>query len=231
MTRKLYTLCGSDAGRHFSPHAWKAEMALRHKGLDFEADPKPFTQIPDIEGGATRTVPLLIDGERKVSDSFAIAEYLEEAYPDAPSLFGGPGGKAAARFIERWSMVNVHAPLMPIILMDIHDMLSEEDRAYFRKSREARFGKALEEVAAGGEAALEAYPAKLEPLRQTLSFQPFLGGETPLFSDYIVFGGLQWARVVSAAKLLADDDPVQVWFDRCLDLHESAGRKVPAAAA
>ena len=230
MTRTLYALCGADTGRHFSPHVWKVEMALRHKGLDFETVPTPFTKVPEIEGGATKTVPLLVDGERMISDSFAIAEYLEEAYPDAPSLFGGTGGKAAARFIERWSLGNVHAPLMPIILMDIHDGLAEEDRIYFRTSREARFGKSLEEVAASRDAALEAYPARLEPLRQMLAFQPFLGGETPLFSDYIVFGGLQWARIVSATKLLPDDDPVSIWFERCLDLHDGAGRKVAAAA-
>ena len=63
-----------------------------------------------------------------------------------------------------------------------------------------------------------------------LSFQPFLGGDTPLFSDYIVFGGLQWARVASGVTLLAEDDPVNAWFERCLDLFEGVGRKVPAAA-
>ncbi len=230
MTRKLYTLCGADADCHFSPHAWKAEMALHHKGLSFDAVPTPFTKIPQIEDGATKTVPFLVDGDKTVADSFAIAEYLEEAYPDAPSLFGGPGGKAAARFIERWSLVNVHAPLMPAIILDIHGKLSAEDQAYFRESRETRFGKTLEEVAAGRDAAIAAYPARLEPLRQTLSFQPFLGGDTPLFSDYIVFGGLQWARVASGVTLLAEDDPVIAWFERCLDLFEGAGRKVPAAA-
>lgn len=230
MTRKLYTLCGADSARPFSPHAWKAEMALRHKGLAFDNVPTPFTKIPDIEGGATKTVPLLVDGDKTISDSFAIAEYLEETYPDAPSLFGGPGGRAAARFIERWSLVNVQAPLMPVILFGVYDGLAPDDQAYFRRSREARFGKSLEEVAAGQDAALAAYPAKLEPLRQTLSLQPYLGGETPLFSDYIVFGGLQWARVISPITLLADDDPVSVWFERCLDLFHGAGRKVPAAA-
>ncbi|TDH38904.1 glutathione S-transferase family protein [Pseudohoeflea suaedae] len=230
MTRKLYTLCGADTDRHFSPHAWKAEMALRHKGLAFDAVPTSFTKIPQIENGASRTVPLLVDGDRTVGDSFAIAEYLEEAYPDAPSLFGGPGGKAAARFIERWSLANVQAPMMPVIILDIYDKLAAEDQAYFRESREARLGKTLEDVAAGGDAALAAYPARLEPLRQTLSFQPFLGGETPLFSDYIVFGGLQWARVASGVTLLAQDDPVSAWFERCLDLFDGAGRKVPAAA-
>ena len=89
MTRLLYALCGEDPARQFSPHVWKVVMALAHKGLAWETAPVPFTGIPAIEGGATKTVPLLRDGDNLVSDSFAIALYLEEAYPDAPSLFGG----------------------------------------------------------------------------------------------------------------------------------------------
>ena len=201
MTRKLYTLCGADADCHFSPHAWKAEMALHHKGLSFDAVPTPFTKIPQIEDGATKTVPFLVDGDKTVADSFAIAEYLEEAYPDAPSLFGGPGGKAAARFIERWSLVNVHAPLMPAIILDIHGKLSAEDQAYFRESRETRFGKTLEEVAAGRDAAIAAYPARLEPLRQTLSFQPFLGGV--FYKDWVMDSARSpWHRCYKATDFL-----------------------------
>ena len=55
-------------------------------------------------------------------------------------------------------------------------------------------------------------------------------GAAPLFADYIVFGALQWARVVSPAQLLADDDIVAAWFGRCLDLYDGMGRKIPAAA-
>ena len=84
MTLKLYTLCGADTARHFSPHVWKTVMSLHHKGLDFEECPTPFTAIPEIEGGATKTVPLLVDGDTMIVDSFAIAEYLEET--TAPRL-------------------------------------------------------------------------------------------------------------------------------------------------
>jgi glutathione S-transferase len=63
-----------------------------------------------------------------------------------------------------------------------------------------------------------------------LGRQHFIGGDTPLFADYIVFGPLQWARVTSPAKLLAEDDPVAAWFGRCLDLYGGLGRKMPAAA-
>ena len=86
MTRVLYSLCGADAKRPFSPHAWKIVMALHHKGLDFEERPTPFTEIPNIENGATKTVPLLIDGNQKVTDSFAIAAYLDEKGLDSKDL-------------------------------------------------------------------------------------------------------------------------------------------------
>ncbi len=92
MTITLYSLCGTDAARPFSPHCWKAVMALHHKGLAFEERPLAFTAIPAVENGFSKTVPILRDGTELVSDSFRIALYLEEAYPEQPSLFGGPGG-------------------------------------------------------------------------------------------------------------------------------------------
>ncbi|OHV72236.1 glutathione S-transferase family protein [Ensifer sp. LCM 4579] len=229
MTRKLYALCGTDRTRPFSPHVWKTKLSLAHKGLDFEVAPVGFTEIPRIEQGATKIVPLLRDGDRLVSDSFDIALYLEATYPERPTLFGGEGGKAAARFVEGWSQMMLHPVIGRIAIMDIHDRLDPVDQAYFRQSREQRFGKPLQAVAEAGQADLESFSAKLEPLRHLLKFQPFLGGDGPLFSDYIVFGALQWARIVSRQRLLADGDVVTDWFERCLDLHDGLGRSVTAA--
>jgi len=230
MTILLYDLVGADAGRPFSPHCWKAKMALAHKGLDFEAVPTPFLDVPKVEGGVSKTVPVIRDGDRVVADSFAIALYLENAYPDRPTLFGGEGGKAMARFIERWSQTNLHPFKTTAAVIDIHRGLGPLDKVYFRESREKRLGKTLEEVSAGREAGLAAYRATLEPLRSMLSYQPFIGGQSPLFCDYIVFGAFQWVRIMSPFRLLDADDPVAAWFERCLDLHGGIGRKVSAAA-
>ena len=49
----------------------------------------PFTGVPEVENKLGKTVPVLRDGDRVVRDSFDIALYLDEAYPDRPSLFGG----------------------------------------------------------------------------------------------------------------------------------------------
>ncbi|WP_275790199.1 glutathione S-transferase family protein [Pararhizobium gei] len=230
MTRILYALCGSDRSRPFSPHVWKTVLSLKHKGLDFDTAPVAFTEIPVIENEATTMVPLLRDGAHLVKDSFDIALYLEHAYPDRPSLFGGKGGEAMARFVESWSQTTLHTTLMRIIILDIHDRLDPVDQTYFRTSREARLGTTLEAfVEANGQAELDSLAEKLGPLRTTLKRQPFLGGETPLFADYIVFGALQWARITSPKALLQDGDPVKDWFERCLDLHGGAGRSVTAA--
>ncbi|MEO5758244.1 MAG: glutathione S-transferase family protein [Mesorhizobium sp.] len=225
----LYDLVGQDATRPFSPHCWKAAMALAHKGLDVSTVPTRFLEVPAIENGASKTVPVIRDGEKIISDSFAVALYLDEAYPDRPTLFGGEGGKAMARFIERWSQLTLHSYITTAALMDLYGMQDEANAVYFRKSREQRFGKRLEDVIAVRDAGLGGFRASLEPLRSMLSYQPFIGGASPLFADYIVFGALQWARVASPYRLLDDSDTVAQWFDRCLDLYGGLGRKVAAA--
>lgn len=230
MTILLYDLVGSDVSRPFSPHCWKARMALAHKGLEYRSVPTRFIDVPAVEGGISKTVPVIRDGKRVVADSFAIALYLEDVHADRPTLFGGDAGKAMARFVERWSQTQLHPFLGSAALLEIHRQQDEENAVYFRRSREERYGRTLEAVGAERDAHLAAFRKKLEPLRSMLEYQPFIGGAAPLFADYIVFGALQWVRVMSTYEFLEPGDPVLAWFDRCLDLHGGLGRSIPAAA-
>jgi len=225
----LYELVGADANRPFSPHAWKVRMALAHKGLAYRTVPTTFLGIEHIEGGVSKTVPVIRDGDAVVVDSFEIARYLDKTYPDRPTLFGGAGGEAVSRFVERWSQTQLHPPLGAAALMNIYGLLDEANRTFFRESREKRFGKALEEVAPDPERFVAMLRLRLEPLRSMLEMQPFLGGQTPLFADYIVFGALQWVRVTSPLQFV-DDPVIAEWFERCLDLFDGLGRATPAAA-
>lgn len=229
MARSLYTLCGANPAQRFSPHCWKIVMALSHKRLDFAERPTPFTEIRSIEDGFSPTVPVLDDGGRLVRDSFDIALFLEETYPDRPTLFAGEGGKALSRQVEGYVQTIIQPALLKIVVKDIHDCLAPADQAYFRTSREQRLGRTLEDVEANHAGELAAFQPRLEPMRHMLRFQPFIGGDAPLFADYILFGALQWARVVSPKRVLAADDPVRDWFERCLDLHGGPARKVDAA--
>jgi glutathione S-transferase len=63
----------------------------------------------------------------------------------------------------------------------------------------------------------------------TLGAHPFLGGDTPDYADYIVFGGFMWARCVSPLTLLEPADPVYAWRERMLDLHGAMGRSARRA--
>ncbi|WP_316194247.1 glutathione S-transferase family protein [Bradyrhizobium sp. SZCCHNRI3052] len=227
MAVKLYELVGTDAGRPFSPYCWRTRMALAHKGLSADTIPWRFTEKSAIAPHGSEKVPVMLDGDRAVADSWAIANYLEDTYPDRPSLFGGAGGRAMARFLNAWGDIAIVGGIFPLIIADIPKNLAAEDADYFRKSREARFGKSLEEVMASRDQAVIGFRRSLEPLRQTLKTQAFIGGDTPDYADYIVFGGFQWARVVSPFRLLEESDSVHAWRERLLDAFDGLARKSP----
>jgi len=44
----------------------------------------------------------------------------------------------------------------------------------------------------------------------------------------LAFGAFQWARVTSPLQLLAPDDVVSTWLNRCLDLYDGMGRRESA---
>jgi glutathione S-transferase len=227
MTLKLYELVGTDENRPFSPFVWRTRMALAHKGLSAQSIPWCFTEKEAIAPHKSDKVPVLLDGEKPVVDSWVIANHLEDTYPDRPSLFGGEGGRAMARMLNWWGDVTVVGGMFPLIVADIPGHLKPVDAAYFRKSREARFGKPLEEVTANRDKAVEGFRKSLDPLRLTLRTQPFLGGAAPNYADYIVFGPFQWARVVSPFRLLEASDPVYAWRERLLDAFDGMARKSP----
>src|SRR5579884_4031061 len=202
MTITMYDLAGAEADRRFSPFCWRARMALAHKGLPVETVPWRFTEKDKLPQPNAGRVPVIVDGERVVHDSAAIADYLEQAYPDRPSLFGGETGRALTRFVQNWTETVVHIGLIRLVLTDIYGHLGPADQAYFRADREKRFGATLESVVAEREARLPAFRASLDPLRRTVERQDFVCGAMPGYADYVVFGAFQWARAISAFELL-----------------------------
>lgn len=230
MTRKLFELCGTETERVFSPFCWRTRMALAHKDIKAETIPWRFSEKDAIAPHQSDKVPVLIDGDTSVADSWAIANYLEDTYPDRPSLFGGEGGRAMGRMLNWWGDTVVLGGIFPMIAADIHGLLRPADQAYFRKTREARLGKTLEEAAANRDQAVEGFRNALNPMRLTLKTQPYLGGTSPNYADYIVFGPFQWARATSPFKLLKEDDPVYAWREKLLDAFGGMARNSPGYA-
>ncbi len=201
-------------------------MALAHKRLPVETVPWRFTEKDALAFSGQGRVPVIRDGETVVSDSWAIADYLERTYPDRPSLFGGSVGQAHARFINAWTDGVVLGGIARLILRDLLDVVDPRDSAYFRESREARFGMTLEAVQEEGRrASVTDFRASLLPARLVLGKQAWLGGEAPSYADYILFGTLQWPRCASRFELLERNDPIAEWRERMLDLFDGLARK------
>jgi glutathione S-transferase len=105
MGLQLYDLAGAEPERRFSPYCWRIKLALMHKGLPFGTIPWRFIDKHAIAFSRQSRVPVLIDGDHVVFDSWTIANYLEDAYPDRPSLFRGEGGRSVTRFANAWADV------------------------------------------------------------------------------------------------------------------------------
>jgi glutathione S-transferase len=220
----MHDLAGADPALRFSPYCWRTRMALAHKCLVVETIPWRFTEKAALAFSGQGRVPVIRDGDRVVSDSWAIAEYLEASYPDRPSIFGGETGRAHARFINAWADGIMVGAIARLILRDLLDVVAPQDQPYFRESREARFGTTLEDMQADRETRVAEFRASLLPVRLVLGRQIWLGGAAPTYADYIVFGTLQWPRCASRFELLAADDPVTAWRERMLDLFDGLGR-------
>jgi len=227
MAITMYDLAGADPKRRFSPFCWRTRMALAHKGLDVDAVPLRFGEKEKIAFSGQQLVPVIVDGGTVVADSWKIAQYLEAAYPDRPSLFGD-NALAQIRFIQGWADSILHPAVGRMIIADIVTVLDAGDAAYFRESREARFGMALEAVSADRDQRLPDFRKSLQPIRLPLAEYPYLGGAAPTYADYIVFGAFQWARCASPFRLLAENDPVLAWCRRIEGLFGGLARDVPA---
>jgi glutathione S-transferase len=224
----LYDLAGQEADRRFSPFCWRSKMALAHKGLDVETVPWRFTEKDKLPRPNAGRVPVIVDDGHVVHDSTAIADYLESRYPDRPPLFGDAAARALTRFVQNWTETVLQAGMIGFVVLDILRHTAPQDQDYFRRSREERFGRSLEDVVEDREARLLAFRESLLPLRRTLERQEYLAGETPAYADYVVFGAFQWARAISDFELLAADDPVAAWRGRMLDAFDGFARRSPA---
>lgn len=227
MTIRMFELVGEDPRRAFSPYCWRTALAFAHKGLAWESVPWHFFNGDRIAAYGSRTVPVILDGERAVADSWQIAEYLDMAYAPAP-LFEGEQARAEGLLIKLWTERALHPLITRMIVRDILDVLHPRDREYFRRSREERLGDTLEAVQAGRDETRRQFTGTLEPLRAMLALQPFIGGEAANYADYTVFGAFQWARCSSPFPLLEAGDPVFAWRERLLSAFGGLARRAPA---
>lgn len=215
-----------ESGCTISPFVWRAKYALAHKGFEIDIVPGGFTGIKDRTGGRSERCPVIVDDGEWVLDSWKIAEYLDEKYPDRPMLFEGPSMKALTKFIDSWLWRTAIGPWFRCYIQDYHDLSFPVDREYVRWSREAWFlqGQRLEDVQAGREDRLPLVPPQLEPFRALLRETPWLGGDKPNWADYCALSTFLWTASVATTPPLPEDDPLRDWIDRGFDLYGGLGR-------
>ncbi|HXI87166.1 MAG TPA: glutathione S-transferase N-terminal domain-containing protein [Parvularculaceae bacterium] len=229
MTLTLYDLRTADPDIRPSPFCWIAKFALLHKGLDFETIPLGFAEKKNYPDPSYGKCPVLDDDGELVRDSAAIVEHLEKKYPARP-LTATEGEKAMAEFVAAWWPAALLPGLGPLTMLKICNLLDGEDRDYFRRTREAHYGKSLEAYS-DDPAAPGKVEAGLRQLAAPLARRKFLGGATPNLADYNVFSLLMWRRAAAPVDPYETPAEVAAWSERMLDLFGGYARKAKRAAA
>lgn len=98
-----------------SPYALVAFVSLLEKGLEFDIETVDLADHANhdlnfAKKSITRRIPTLIHDGFALSESSAICEYLDEAFPGARLYPAGPRDRARARQIQAW----LRSDLMPI---------------------------------------------------------------------------------------------------------------------
>ena len=219
MTITLYDLAGANPDLRFSPYCWRTKLALKHKGLDYETIPWRFTDKRVLEEAGSERVPTINDNGKWVHDSWAIALYLDEAYPGKPKLFPDTHSRTLARFINSWCDWSVLPNTRELTVRHVLSALAEKDKTYFRASREKALGQKIENVGADHAAAHKKFVQGLKPADVTLGDHAFLHGAEPGYGDYALFGTLLWPDTLVPEPVIPKDSAIGRWFERMLALN------------
>jgi glutathione S-transferase len=117
---------------HFplDPFSRKVRIVLREKELDAELEAvEPWRQAEALAAlNPAAEVPVLLDGQRVVCDSWAICEYLEETRPERRLLALDPVERAEVRRLVAWFDVK--------FVREVTDLIWREKVLKFAVSRE-----------------------------------------------------------------------------------------------
>lgn len=228
MSVVLYDLVDKD-GRRYSPYGWRIRMALLHKRLGYDVE-LCYHGDPKLGFTGQHLVPVLVDGDEVICDSWNIARHLDAAYPEHPLLLNDAPTRSFATFLNKWTDTIVGRPLVRSMYLDIWRSLHPDaDATGYRSKREQRAGTTLEALRAGRERDFAAVNDAFAPLAALLSGQPFIAGTQPAYADYIVFGTLQMPRIlIGADPLSPEQTAIREWRER-IEAWHGALAGAPAA--
>ena len=212
------------SGATISPFVWPTKYAIKHKGFDLDVVPGGFTGIMERTGGVTERLPAIQDDGKWVLDSWLIAEYLDETYPDRPALIPHKSVKALTQALEGWLWGAAISPWMTCFIKQYRDRSLPQDHDYVTTSREAFFGRKIEDIIVGREERIPLVPPTLQILRNALAENKWFGGDEPNYADYRLLAVFLFTASVADTPVLTDDDPLRDWIERGFDLYGGLGR-------
>ncbi|KZC34176.1 MULTISPECIES: maleylacetoacetate isomerase [Rhodanobacter] len=203
-----------------SSAAYRVRIALNLKGLDYETRPVHLVRdggeqhAPDYRAlNPQEMVPCLLDGDRAITQSLAIMEYLDEMHPELETALLPVDARGRAR---------VRA-LAQVVACDIHPLGSLR----VLQQLEAEFGASEEQRAAWSRHWIGAGFQAIETmLGDNVATGRYCHGEAPSMADVClvpqVYNALRW-------KLPLDDYPtIARIYQSCNEL-EAFRRAAPEA--
>ncbi|EKM76373.1 hypothetical protein AGABI1DRAFT_115916 [Agaricus bisporus var. burnettii JB137-S8] len=224
----LYDLTKKSPQTTWSPNPFKTRFSLNYKKLPYKIVNLEYLELePEFkkvgipasstwaDGRPLYSSPSIFDDSNYtgVADSYQIAQYLDQAYPDTPKLFP-PGTQALqAAFYARFN--ELLGPFFPFLLPKVPGLLNPESAEYFNRTRAEKFGKSLADLEPKGQERVEAWK-KVEEAYNTLygwlsqSKGPYFMGDTVTFADFAV-GGMIYATEVCIGKDSKEFKDLMTW--------------------
>ncbi|KAI9310875.1 hypothetical protein BX666DRAFT_2003453 [Dichotomocladium elegans] len=233
---------GSIPKQFWSPNTCKTRFALNFKGIPYDTEWLSFQEVPKVVPTITKskafpTVPIIVDiahDNHVVQDSWEIAQYLEKAYPDTPSLFHGQIG--VHLFFHEYCTRKLLPKIFKLCVLTIRDRITPESaQQWFTKTREKAFRMPLEKFAGDPKDHMKGITELLIPIGRVLKQHPYITGHQAGWADIVLAAYLQ-LFVMHRPELfdaLVINDPkygsaFSAWWKR-VEIYR--GNQPPSAAA
>ena len=201
-----------------SPYARKVKIVLYEKGIPFQSvfvSPTAGEPTPELEAWAASSprseVPTLVDGDVPIFDSTVMLDYVEERWPEPPTLPSTPAERARIRMLEELCDTELEA-----VNWGIMELL------FFRRA-EGRLASEMLRTAGGQLHRLwRRLDRELEG-REWMNGERFGRGDAAVYPH--VSGSAAWGFPLS------DDVPrLKAWSERCA-ARESVARDAAELSA